>query len=323
VAFLSILAVNIGMFVRQKFVFLSRLERRSKLDALLPAAVNRARGVAAVDLPEEGYVNTVYQKLLRHNDPEHFRAIELGDARYSIFYYDSASLDGKPEKLYGLSSEEGKLNINVAGQNILVPLIKQVTKLDEKDAVALADAIVDWRQHGESRLTGFFSDDYYDNLEFPYPPKSAPYETPAELHLVAGMTPELFGQLQPFITIYGDGAVDVNTAPPQVLKALGLSDEVVSRILLVRRGVDLKQATADDLVFQDISGMAGILLQMGKLTPEEIAKINELISKGLIGTTSEYLHVHAEAEMVSSGETESVDSIFHASDGQILYWSQY
>lgn len=323
VAFLSILAVNIGMLARQKMTFLSRLERRAKLDAAIPAAVNRARGVAAVDRPEEGYVNAVYQKLLRHNNPEHFYQVELGDVEYSVFYDESGGLTGKPKRLYGLSAEEGKLNVNVVEQNVLVPLIRQVTDLEEKEAVALADAIVDWRKHGESQLTGFLSDDYYSNLEFPYPTKDAEYETPAEFYLLAGMTPELAEQLRPFLTVYGEGAVDVNTASPQVLRALGLSEEVVNRTLLARQGPDQIQATADDIVFVDISTLAGILIQMGKLTPEEVGKINELISKGLLGTKAEHFHVHAEARMARSGETQSVDSVFRASDGRILYWNQY
>ena len=108
---------------------------------------------------------------------------------------------------------------------------------------------MDWRKYGESEITGFFSDDYYTNLQYPYPKKNAEYETLDEIMLVKGMTRDMYDKLINYVTIYGDGAVNINTASKDVLESLGLTDTLVDKILSLRRGKDGIDATADDNVF--------------------------------------------------------------------------
>ena len=44
------------------------------------------------------------------------------------------------------------------------------------------------------------------------------------MYLIRGITAEIFKKLKPYITIYGDGQININTAGKEVLTALGLND---------------------------------------------------------------------------------------------------
>lgn len=58
-----------------------------------------------------------------------------------------------------------------------------------------------------------------------------PFQTVEELlRVCGGMTPELFAALEPYVTVYGTGAVNANTASEIVLDALGCNGaDLVSR----------------------------------------------------------------------------------------------
>ncbi len=125
---------------------------------------------------------------------------------------------------WGVVDEESKINLNKTDVQTLTNLLINVLSLNDEDAAKLAQALLDWRQYGESEITGFFSDDYYSNLQYPYPKKSADYETLDEILLVKGMNKQMYDKLINFVTIYGDGAVNINTASKEVLEALGLTE---------------------------------------------------------------------------------------------------
>ena len=87
---------------------------------------------------------------------------------------------------------------------------------------AILPALVDWIDPDDQP---FGSDGaeiyYYERLDPPYRPKDGPIDTLAELRQVKGIDAEAFQALTPFVTAYGhDHRVNINTAPPEVLKAL-------------------------------------------------------------------------------------------------------
>ncbi len=91
----------------------------------------------------------------------------------------------------------------------------------------LVDALIDWLDPDESEVSGSGAErSYYQGLDPPYEPADGPLSTLAELRLVKGWTPEVFAAVAPFLTIYGDGKVNLNTAPPEVLMAMSASDRV-------------------------------------------------------------------------------------------------
>jgi general secretion pathway protein K len=93
------------------------------------------------------------------------------------------------------------------------------------------DAIMDWIDPDDETRPNGAESDYYNGLEIPYACKNAPMDSVEELLLVKGITPEVFlgdpEKLQlpmtELLTVYGHpkGRLNVNTAPYEVLQALG------------------------------------------------------------------------------------------------------
>jgi general secretion pathway protein K len=98
--------------------------------------------------------------------------------------------------------------------------------LDPEEVGDIVDALKDWIDE-DSETTGFGAEDpYYQALEKPYPCKNDPVEFLEELLRVRGITKELFygsGEtpgIARYLTAYGDGKININTAEPLVLRAL-------------------------------------------------------------------------------------------------------
>ena len=74
-----------------------------------------------------------------------------------------------------------------------------------------------------------------------------------ELQNVMGMTPEIYALATPYLTVRGSGAVNVNTAPVPVLRALpGMTDATLNRILQLRS--QGRRISSIDEIFADLRG---------------------------------------------------------------------
>lgn len=119
--------------------------------------------------------------------------------------------------------ESGKVDINHADTILLSALIRTVGT-ESVDAEQVAAAIVDWRDADDLRQpTGGAEDHDYTEAGRPYGAKDAPFETLAELQQVLGMTPQLYAEMFPYVTIHSGRAFpDQAFAPAAVLMAMGL-----------------------------------------------------------------------------------------------------
>ncbi|NVM57645.1 MAG: type II secretion system minor pseudopilin GspK [Desulfobacterales bacterium] len=98
---------------------------------------------------------------------------------------------------------------------------------DDENVDAIVDAIKDWID-ADDDITPFggAEDDYYRSLERPYHCKNRPLDSPEELLLVKGITPELFygtedrPGIAAHISVFGAGKININTADPMVLRSL-------------------------------------------------------------------------------------------------------
>ncbi len=113
------------------------------------------------------------------------------------------------------------------------------------------------------RLNGA-EDDYYEGLPEPYPCKDGPFEDPAELRKVRGVTPELYDSEIAFrVTVTPDsafrqagrnsllggrkdaspqGKINVNAASRSMLTALpGVTNEAAEAIVQYRQEADIRQ----------------------------------------------------------------------------------
>lgn len=142
-----------------------------------------------------------------------------------------------------------KLNVNASPPDDLLRLMLALGA-DPERAREIVQAIVDWRRPPADGGPGPF-DEYYLSLSPSFRARHASFEEIEELLLVKGMTPELFhgafardsqGRLVPraglkdCLSVWGSTqVVDVNSAAPAVLAAIGMSPETIAAVVEARR----------------------------------------------------------------------------------------
>lgn len=141
---------------------------------------------------------------------------------------------------YRISDEEGRLNLNSATPEQVDRLLTAVG-LDKQARDTINDSLQDWKDANDlSRINGAESEDYYLKLPVPYRARNGALQDTAELLQIRGITREIYqgqsGQpaLADLVSVVGRGAVNLNTAPAPVLKAVGLSDAEVTDITQTR-----------------------------------------------------------------------------------------
>jgi general secretion pathway protein K len=181
----------------------------AKLDYALRTAPNTGRGNIA---------------LLRSSDPW------LGvDSLYSGSYrVDSIDVDVKARDL------GTQLNLNNLTEAELRTFFGFVLN-DYETADKLAQAIMDWRDADDiPRARGAERDDYVKAGLLTLP-QNGPIREVEDLLQVMGMTPEIYAIVQPYFTTRGTGFINLNTAPPPVLRVLpGMTDAILGQIIALR-----------------------------------------------------------------------------------------
>jgi general secretion pathway protein K len=181
-----------------------------------------------------------------HTNPDAYENVALGRGRYWVTVTD----------------EESKIQLNTASDRVLSGLLSNSGVKRGARLRVIVDSIIDWRDPDKLHRLNGAEDDYYLSLPVPYKAKNGNFETIDELLLVKGMTAEiLYGnvanperraaleaqlpwerQLGPgeflgvakHLSVFGTGQVNVNTASPEVLKALGLRNTEL-QVVLERR----------------------------------------------------------------------------------------
>ncbi|MBI3682402.1 MAG: general secretion pathway protein GspK [Acidobacteria bacterium] len=144
--------------------------------------------------------------------------------------------------------EAGKLNVNTIPPQELLRLLAALG-VEPDRAGGLLAAILDWRSPAPQGLSGF--DSHYLSLTPSFRARHASLEEVEELLLVKGMPPELFhgsyvrdadGKLaaQPglrdCLSVYSNGGqVDMSSAQPAVLAAIGVPPDAIMAIVQARR----------------------------------------------------------------------------------------
>ncbi|MBN2314098.1 MAG: type II secretion system minor pseudopilin GspK [Sedimentisphaerales bacterium] len=155
-----------------------------------------------------------------------------------------------------VSEETGKLNVNVlkdkSGKldraNIdqvlrLFDLLNQQKNAQPKISYGLVSSMIDWIDRDDQVTSLPFirfgakgaESSYYKKLKPSYACKNDLLETTEELLLVKGMTPEIYDRINDYITVYGDGKININFASALVLQSLseevdaGLAQLIVDR----------------------------------------------------------------------------------------------
>ncbi len=218
-----------------------------------------------------------------------------------------------------VTDEESKLPVNRASPEQLKRLVT-LLGVDDSDIDIIVDSIEDWIDADDLvRLNGA-EDEYYMSLSPPYHVKNAPVDRIEELLLVRGMTRDiLYGTpatadedavpgLAEFITAHSSGRVNVNTAPPIVLKAmLGLGDSQLEAVLQHREGSDGILGTDDDQPFKSLDEFLALL---GTLSQDVQARLQQSLT-----VQSEFFTVRATGQVGNVKRT--IVTILHRNGASI------
>lgn len=308
---LSAFTVILGYEVRQKLSLINRLEERDKIYLIADAGFQQA----AVDLRSAEPKSYDALNESWSSDSARFSNMEIGDGNVSICYDNKEGANN-----YGMVDEERKININKADTKTLERLLRIVMGFDETKAQELAASIVDWRD-SDSQLSipfGSAEDPDYKSLTYPYESKDAPFEVLDELLLVKGMDRDTFEWLKDYITVYGSGKVNANTASRVILLTLGLGDDIVDKILAFRAGQDKIAGTSDDGIFENAADIVAKLSQTGDFSASDIAQLS-IVSGQYLVTNSSYFMIRCIARLNNKKGELILNSVVDR-NGKILYY---
>ncbi|HUA62702.1 MAG TPA: hypothetical protein VML19_28355 [Verrucomicrobiae bacterium] len=183
--------------------------------------------------------------------------------------------------------ETAKIDLNSAPPAALDRLLLALN-VDPARAAEIASAIADWRAPAPD---GGPFDGYYLSQKPPFVPVHQPFQETEELLQVKGMTPEIYyggfsapsgspdvseslnsdhvlvrqPGLADCVTVYGSGGmVDVNTASPATLAAIGVPAPVIAMILQRRQTAPFTQQALADFI--GATGISGAPLRVGGIS---------------------------------------------------------
>lgn len=287
------------------------------------AGIEKAKALLALDTRERRRAGRSYSAELA-DAPQHFRDVTLGRGRFNVLRRGDGAEGGG--WIYGVSDEEGRLNVNVAETNELARLLGMTP-----DIVA---AIVDWRDEDNAVSPGGAEADYYASLRPPRMPRNGPLQTIRELLMIRGVTEErLSGRSRPpnerqmsngaetpgarepgwddLLTVssavrnvnaFGRDRVNVQSADERTLTSVSGITEEIARAIVAGRGRNRFQTIADLLditpaVPPGAIGPNGLPLTSGNADANASASGTPVINDDLFQSIADDVTVDDNSEM--------------------------
>ena len=184
-----------------------------------------------------------------------------------------------------LKDKNGKLNRTRIDQLLrLIDLLNQELPGDSTISYDLVPAIIDWTDN-DNQVTYLpfikhknlgAESSYYGQLKTPYICKNRLFDTTQELLLVKGVTMQVFNRIRDYVTVYGDGKINVNYASKHVIKSLSEKmDTTLAQMIIDQREFKL----FDNITkLRDVPGMTDNIYYAIKKT-------------ATVGPTSQYYYV--------------------------------
>lgn len=244
----------------------------------LSAMVRSGYTISAALLQLDGGENTF--------DSQHDNWAKLGVSNLSQLY-GSGTLTIQISDLGGriplnsLVDDKGKSDGEVAvmTRDILQNLFSSggLGELAEEEIALILDAITDWIDP-DNNETGIEETEtsFYQGLETPYKCKNGPIEFIEELLLIRGITSDLyygndeFPGLVNLVTVHGnDGKININTAPPSILRSLGvdMNEELVANLVEFRNDEENKDQLKNSEWYTNVLP-GDVTLQSGSITTQ-------------------------------------------------------
>ena len=159
--------------------------------------------------------------------------------------------------LVTVCEESGKLNLNLLktsegtlDRTRIDQVLRLIDLLNRSDLQAgpigygLVPAIIDWTDGDEETTSLAFvahdnrgaESDYYTGLDQPYRAKNAPLDTIEELLLIRAVTPDVFDRIRDYVTVKGDGKININSASQLVIESLSEQmNSALAQMIVTRR----------------------------------------------------------------------------------------
>jgi len=205
---------------------------------------------------------------------------------------------GRGKLMLDIVPEEGRRNVNLLTDEDWEEIL-DLGNVPEEKWDELIDCFRDWVDANEEhRLNGAESDDpFYRDRG--YECKNGPLDTVDELLLIKGFTPRIVyggpaeGEDEPpytgiarWLTVWGDGRVNVNTASREVLLTIPEIDELaVDAIIEGRKGSDGEAGTRDDgfTSVEEVIAAAGLSRDVAQRITVSSRKYLRVVSTGQVG----------------------------------------
>jgi general secretion pathway protein K len=228
----AVAAAAVSAVRRQSDVVINlraRAEARAAAESGVVVAVEALRSAFAAtrafeDLPE--VFPAVLDRLGRLDEQP------LGDARFQVSLVDLNS----------------RIDLNHADAATLATFLGSF--VEEDHARALADALIDWRDPDGVPTARGAEAEAYLAAGASFLPPNRPLRRIEELLRVRGFTDSVADAIAPYVTVWGDGRLNVNTASERVLAAFpGIGASAASSLMDRRgeRGIGSITALRDEL----------------------------------------------------------------------------
>ncbi len=198
------------------------MRNKAYVDGLIERARAQLTGAAQPNAPNSETVRPVQQSANMLSGGTSFSGANAGDGNVAS---------------YSIADEEGRVSVNTAPEELL----------DNIDALGMRTVSAIMRRRGTEET----------------PEEREQFLAIEEIRLLDDIDEEdWLGDddtpgLRELFTIYGDGKINVNTAPREVLLAIPDIDEsTVDRIVGYRQGDDAMLGTSDDRYFQSLETMS-------------------------------------------------------------------
>jgi len=208
-----------------------------------------------------------------------------------------------------ITEENGKLNVNMLkgrgggpdGTRIeqllrLIDLLNRERAGHSHIGYGLVPSIIDWTDTDDQVTCLPFinhenlgaESSYYEKLEIPYSCRNASLSTTEELLLVKGITPDVFDRIRNYVTVYGDGRININSASKHVIESFSEEmDAALAQMIIDRRKRKPFHSITE---LRDIPGMTDSIYYTIKKT-------------ATIGPTGQYYHVISKGNVVPLSRT--------------------
>ena len=238
----------------------------------LLAAANFRDGTKALFLAQSGVAAA---KAVLRDDLLHGKQYDALNELWAVPFPPYPVGDGTVT--VSIQDEGGKLNPNDLVNLSDFPVSKKVLQMKRLFEILevdpnVVDAIVDWiDQNSIPSASHGAEEDYYSRLNPPYQCKNGKLSVLSELHMIRGITDEVYEKVSPYLTVYSEspgnlqGPININTADAVVLQTLPtfevnkddfpITDDLAQKIMEAR---PFKQ----ELDLDKVAGLSGIATQI-------------------------------------------------------------